>query len=302
MKNTIPILVLNAKDTPGNLSTAFASLVQHIDSLAATTWQNKSFRLVLFGDYEFQTTVYGLSGSAGVHPCLHCLSTKQQIQQYPADWEQQPEPCTLNTLSLHHGQFMADGERLSKAKHLYNATRPAMLSVPIDHVCLPALHLDLGIYLWVFDSFVKECRRIDLKMACEVEVSKADSAAFKKLIEDQKECKKKSELEEKSSQLAVLTGQLLSILAIRSSKTTSRLWFVTSSMLPRKCSSRSQLCRVTSANTSRPSQRQSSTTGLATSTLRLLYKSTTSAAKCIMGVHLLATMSTTLLQTPSSLT
>ena len=28
-------------------------------------------------------------------------------------------------------------------------------------------------------------------MACEVEVSEADSAAFKKLIEDQKECKKK---------------------------------------------------------------------------------------------------------------
>ncbi|XP_065189442.1 uncharacterized protein LOC135820065 [Sycon ciliatum] len=32
-----------------------------------------------------------------------------------------------------------------------------------------ALHLDLGIYLWVFDSFVKECKHIDLKMACEVE-------------------------------------------------------------------------------------------------------------------------------------
>eukprot|EP00117_Sycon_ciliatum_P005872 scpid38678/ scgid9643/ len=116
------------------------------------TWQNKSFRLVLFGDYEFQTTVYGLSGLAGVHPCLHCLSTKQQIQQCPADWEQQPEPRTLDTLSLHHGQFMADGGRLSKAKHFYNAIRPAMLSVPIDHVCLPALHLDLGIYLWVFET------------------------------------------------------------------------------------------------------------------------------------------------------
>eukprot|EP00117_Sycon_ciliatum_P006751 scpid39357/ scgid10155/ len=99
--------------------------------------------LFCFDDYEFQTTV---------HPCVHILGTKQQLRQRPADQEQQPEPRTLDTLSLHHGQFMADGGRLSKAKHFYNAIRPAMLSVPIDHVCLPALHLDLGIYLWVFET------------------------------------------------------------------------------------------------------------------------------------------------------
>ena len=80
---------------------------------------------------------------------------------------------------------MADGGRLSKAKLFYNAIRPALLSVPIDHVCLPALHLDLGIYLWVFDSLDKACKHIDLKMACEVEASEADSAALESDFEEE---------------------------------------------------------------------------------------------------------------------
>ena len=64
--NTIPICIFEAQDTPSNLETALGVYRDEVRDLQTTaTWKNKSFKLFFFGDYEYQTKAYGLSGSSG---------------------------------------------------------------------------------------------------------------------------------------------------------------------------------------------------------------------------------------------
>ena len=88
---------------------------------------------------------YGLSGPSGKRPCLYCLMTKQDMQLPPAE---QPscETRTLQSLAADLKRFEADGSRLSRAKQYNNVIRTTLIPIPLDWVCIPALHLDLGIY------------------------------------------------------------------------------------------------------------------------------------------------------------
>lgn len=72
---------------------------------------------------------------------------------------------TLEQLAHDYDNFVQDGSRLSKAKVHNNVIRPAMLPVPIEDVCIPALHLDLGIYPWMFTAMLSDLRVLDLALA-----------------------------------------------------------------------------------------------------------------------------------------
>ena len=61
-------LVLEAKDSPANLATALNPYQEQVKLLSSMQHNQYTLRVVLFGDYEFQTHNYGLSGSSGVHP------------------------------------------------------------------------------------------------------------------------------------------------------------------------------------------------------------------------------------------
>ena len=79
--NTIPLCIFNEKDSTANLQTALTQYSSQIEQLQQATWHGKAIVVYMFGDYEFQTVNYGLSGSAGVRPCLHCHTTKSATAQ-----------------------------------------------------------------------------------------------------------------------------------------------------------------------------------------------------------------------------
>ncbi|XP_065189343.1 uncharacterized protein LOC135819972 [Sycon ciliatum] len=85
LNNTIPLCVFDCQDSPANLQIALGVYADQVKELRSTIkWKGKSFVLFFFGDYDYQTKCYGLSGSSGYCPCLHCLYPKKQME-HPAD-------------------------------------------------------------------------------------------------------------------------------------------------------------------------------------------------------------------------
>ena len=179
VKNTVVFLAAGAKDTYSNLSTLLQPFVQEIEVLSTSVHELRRVHVTLFGDYELQTTLYGLSGSSGVHPCLHCTITKADMQKEAGSRSKTAEKRTLQSLASDYQAFQTAGAVLANAKKFNNVIRPAILPIPIDDVCIPALHLDLGIFPYLFYAFVHELRRVDLKMAEKLCASAGDRDAFR---------------------------------------------------------------------------------------------------------------------------
>ena len=68
LQSTIPFLVLEAKDSPANLATALQPYKEQVKLSSSMQHNQYTLLVVLFGDDEFQTHNYGLSGSSGEHP------------------------------------------------------------------------------------------------------------------------------------------------------------------------------------------------------------------------------------------
>ena len=178
--NTIPFLVFDAPDTVENLTMTLKPYCAQVKQLEKSRWEGKSIRCIFFGDYEFICSCFVLSGSSGRRPCLFCLVTKKDMQYAPA---QQPtcETWSLDTLVANLWAFQAHGSQLSRAKDHNNVIRPALLPILLDWVCIPALHLDLGIYAWMFDAFLCDVRSLDSDLAAQLGaagVAGKDFAAF----------------------------------------------------------------------------------------------------------------------------
>ena len=166
-KNTIPLVVFGAKDYVSNLRTALGPYAEQVKSLRAREWCGKQIRVIFFGDYELQCALYGISGASGTHPCLFCNATKKQMQLCLAS---QPafQERTLATLQAEYEKFTDAGSVLSRAKEFCNVIRPYMLPIPLEDVCLPALHLDLGIFPWLYEAMLADAKQLDCQLAAKV--------------------------------------------------------------------------------------------------------------------------------------
>ena len=176
LQNTIPFLVLEAKDSPANLAAALQPYQEQVKLLSSMQHNQYTLRVVLFGDYEFQTHNYGLSGSSGVHPCLHCTATKKDFQLTTPERTGTAEVRTLTTLAEHHAEFLASGGISANAKKYFNVVRPCILPVPIEDACIPALHLDLGIFPYLYDCMLADTRSLDMQLAQSSYPGDADSS------------------------------------------------------------------------------------------------------------------------------
>ena len=87
-------------------------------------------------------------------------------------------PRTLQTLQTDHQRFVDAGSRLSQAQLFNNAVRPLMLPIEIVNAVIPALHLDLGIFAWLFDHMEKELQQLDLQVAVHYAPSNEDDDRF----------------------------------------------------------------------------------------------------------------------------
>ena len=125
LQNTIPFLVLEAKDSPVNLATALQPYQGQVKLLSSMRHNRYTICVVLFGDYEFQTHNHGLAGSSGVHPRLHGTATKKDFQLTTPEGTGTAEVRTLTTLAQHHAEFLASRGVSANAKKYFNVVRPA---------------------------------------------------------------------------------------------------------------------------------------------------------------------------------
>ena len=79
--NTFMVTMFNGKDTAENLRRALWHYRHQVYKLKKLKWMGKCIKVILFGDYDFQSKVFGLFGAAGTHPCLWCYTTKRQMQK-----------------------------------------------------------------------------------------------------------------------------------------------------------------------------------------------------------------------------
>ena len=164
IQNTIPFLVLEAKDSPANFTTALQPYQEQVKFLSSMQHNQHSLRVVLFGDYEFQTHNYGLSGSSGVHPCLHCTATKKDFQVTTPERTGTAEVRNLITLAEYHAEFLASGGVSANAKKYFNVLRLCILPVPIEDTCIPGLHLVLGKFPYLYDCMLADTRSLDMQL------------------------------------------------------------------------------------------------------------------------------------------
>eukprot|EP00117_Sycon_ciliatum_P028051 scpid34852/ scgid22633/ len=155
---------------------------EQIRELSNTTWQNKQVRVYLFGDYEFQCHNYGPSGASGARPCLHCLCLKksmlvQRSSRAPGD----VVPRTLDNLESDLQRYQSAGSKLSQAKNYNNVIRPVILPIPVANAIVPSLHLDLGIFVWLYERLEKELQELGAKLASQSATRNGDRDVFARL-------------------------------------------------------------------------------------------------------------------------
>ena len=109
--------MFNGKDTAENLRRALWHYRHQVYKLKKLKWMGKCMKVFLFGDYDFQCKVFGLSGAAGTHPCVWCYTTKRQMQKAP---ETQPaiQERTLRGMRRDYRKFLKGGENKKKGSSM----------------------------------------------------------------------------------------------------------------------------------------------------------------------------------------
>ena len=139
-ENTFVVGKTDTKDNHTNISTCMSFLWPQLEELIRCEWKDKKMVLFIFGDYEFQTKLFGLSGAAGAHPCLWCHASKEDIQQG------NDRPLrSLQDIKNDHDRFCSEGNENKKhVKDYHNCLHPPMTTIDTTAVTPPYLHLNLG--------------------------------------------------------------------------------------------------------------------------------------------------------------
>ncbi|XP_070178247.1 uncharacterized protein [Littorina saxatilis] len=199
-RNTFLITLVNCKDCFVNLQSILAPYQQQISNLEEITWRGKHLRVFLFGDYEFQTKVYGLSGAQAVHPCLWCKATKTQIQRAPTEQPEVPQRTLLN-IKNDHRRFVRAGRDKKKAKAYNNAIHYPLFDLQLTQVAPPYLHILLGIVKKHHVLLEHECHKLDKTIAAVlVKESEVDFSGMTKPFEEFVKALKDINDEEKKKQ------------------------------------------------------------------------------------------------------
>ena len=79
-ENTIVFAMANVKDRYDNLNVIMSLVKPKLDDLTKMQWDGKSIKLFVFGDYDFYSKVFGISGARGTFPCLWCHIPNRELQ------------------------------------------------------------------------------------------------------------------------------------------------------------------------------------------------------------------------------
>ncbi|XP_072176962.1 uncharacterized protein [Diadema setosum] len=194
LHNTRVILLFPGNDSPYNLQVALKSVQAQIEELSHSYWREKKIRLFAFGDCEYLTRMYGLSGPSGRHCCLHCSATRQDMSIPPAERKATQQTRTLQSLDVSLNNFTQHGI----AKEANNVIRSPFFRIPIDQVCPPGLHISLGLFLKHFNSMSGKCHELDVKIMERLTVSETELSNAKTAY---KQAMRKFSLQSKAKEL-----------------------------------------------------------------------------------------------------
>ena len=159
------ICIAECKDSMENLQLLLSQHNPQIQTLSGMQWQNKTIRVFQFGDYEYLTKMYGLSGAAGVHPCLWCNATKKEIQKHKQDRIGTTTQRTLHGIKKDNTRFVKAGAKKENVKAYNNALQTPIWDIQLTQTAPPYLHLLLGIVKKHQDLLENDCHRLDMEIA-----------------------------------------------------------------------------------------------------------------------------------------
>ena len=189
-ENTVIFSITEAKDYKVNLTLCLERFKAHIEQFNKIKWQNKKFRIFLFGEYEFLCSMYGLSGASGRYPCLWCHIPSSALAVCKEERENMYPPRTLETLKENLNLFQVTfNHDLKQAKNACNVIDGIFFNIPLDHVCIPGLHVTLGVYFKLLHEFESFCKDMDLQIAhvLALDNEEHENIHFNKFVETLKE-------------------------------------------------------------------------------------------------------------------
>ena len=103
--------------------------------------------------------MYGLTGANGKYPCLWCTISTQEMQVPKESLGNLPEKRTLEHFKDNLRKFQNEfGGDTKYAKQCFNV-------IPLTQVCLPDLHMTLGIFMKIFRDIIENyCADVDSKI------------------------------------------------------------------------------------------------------------------------------------------
>ncbi|XP_032225986.2 uncharacterized protein LOC5501787 [Nematostella vectensis] len=151
------------KDTRNNLCVVSSDYKEQLNLLEK--WQDKNVVLFAFGDYEYICRMLGISGASGRYPCVWCLIHNQDMRKPPE--ERDPiQPRTPEHMEEQLQNFLNEGNGdLKKAKDYFNVIHEPLLDIPSDRICVPGLHISIGLFLKFYNLFMTECESLDILIA-----------------------------------------------------------------------------------------------------------------------------------------
>ena len=177
--HTCILAMAECKDSPENMRRLFDPLKDDISDLQTMTWHGKSTRLFLFGDYDFLTKSFGLSGAQGVHPCLFCTASKTDIHMPPQFTENNFTQRSLCQIKRDYSKYKHAGKQKSNAKMFNNVIRKPILDIELEQVVPPYLHILLGVVKKHHDLLEADCHSLDKEIAKKSSKHSLRSTAFK---------------------------------------------------------------------------------------------------------------------------
>ncbi|CAH3103928.1 unnamed protein product [Pocillopora meandrina] len=161
--NTVVFAMFHAKDSWANLKTALMKYKEQVNTLKEATWAGKKKVVFLFGDYEFLCKLFGIAGASGKYPCLWC-KINHEVMQVSCHKHRHAEKRSLENIQEDYDKFVADGSVTSRQKFYHNVIHEKLLDIELDKVCVPGLHISLGVFKKLFDELENQCFELDKKI------------------------------------------------------------------------------------------------------------------------------------------
>ena len=114
---------------------------------------------------EFLCAMYGLSGASVRHPCLWWEISSDMLKVKLLDRVEKYPLRTLEALDKNLYTFKNNSNsNLKKAKFCFNGIGNRFFNIPLSQVCIPGLHITLGVVVKFVKMFELFAIGVDFKI------------------------------------------------------------------------------------------------------------------------------------------